>query len=81
MRRGFRFLTCPDCAKAGVYPKRAREDWWTCRYCEWSTCMTHEDQIDRYGRSQLAAVNPLRDVWVTDLSEPIESPRYGYVGA
>ena len=75
MHRGFRFLTCPDCKKAGVYPRRTNEDWWVCRYCRWSACMTHEDQTDRYERCRLATVN-LQDVWVTDLSGPIERPRF-----
>lgn len=81
MRRGFRFLVCPDCAKSGVYPRLSNEDWWICRYCEWSTCMTHEEQLDRYGRWRLARANPHRDVWVTDLSEPCDRPTREWASA
>lgn len=58
MRKGSRLLVCPSCALRGVYAKRDREDWWVCRYCQWSTCMHGEDQVDRYHRNRLAKLNP-----------------------
>lgn len=67
MRRGFSFLTCPSCKLRGVYVRTTSEDWWYCRYCQWSTCATHEDATDRYGRMTLARCNPSFDLWVSDL--------------
>lgn len=74
-RKGGTFLICPSCVRRGVYLKITAEEWWVCRYCEWSTCATHEDEWDRYGRWQLARVNFDSDnIWVTDLPSPIRRP-------
>lgn len=58
-------LRCPACRKKGVTLRMGGEDWYVCRYCDWSICNEGEDQVDVDGRGQLAAVNPEMDVWVT----------------
>lgn len=61
-----RYLVCPDCAKKGVTLRTtSSEDWYVCRYCEWSACNEGEDDPDVRRRGLLAQANPEADVWVT----------------
>lgn len=71
-RRGGQFLICPSCVQRGVYLKTTNEEWWVCRYCEWSTCAHGEDAIDRQQRARLAQLHLDLTIWVTDIEESTE---------
>lgn len=60
MRKGERLLTCPDCAKRGVYWKAARhgEDAYRCRYCWWFAFTQGGDTTDKRELGLLQCVNP-----------------------
>jgi ribosomal protein L37AE/L43A len=54
-------LVCPDCGRKGVTLRLGSEDWFVCRYCDWSACAQGNDRMDVERRSDLARFNPGRE--------------------
>lgn len=52
------YYYCPECNKKGVTLRLgSEEDWYVCRYCDWSTCNSGNDRQDVEGRAALAKIN------------------------
>jgi tRNA(Ile2) C34 agmatinyltransferase TiaS len=58
--KGFKFLTCPDCGKKGVYfaMRSHGEDNFSCRYCDFYFFTLSESPRDTREEERLKASNP-----------------------
>lgn len=66
MRRGFRFMVCPECRKRGVFLQLGQGDCWVCRACGWSVwtaSLNSNTTWDKERRAALATLNPDREVY------------------
>lgn len=52
------FMRCPECGKKGVTLRLGGEDWFTCRYCQWTAASGGYDDVDIAGRAALRRLNP-----------------------
>lgn len=60
--KGGKFAVCPQCGKRGVWMRLGTfEDWWMCRYCDWTAHSEWPGDEDK--RAALAAANGQKEMW------------------